>query len=103
VHVLLIGGLAFPLGADNAQWLEQRIRTTFVDASHRPREVDGVVCLQLADLLAEEHPGHGLEPIELTLPQARGLTKHVLVPSVAQEHEMERLYDALLRFVGDNT
>lgn len=99
--MLVIGGVAFPL--DDSEWLEQRIRTTCVDTSHRPRDMDAVACLQLADMLAAEHPGHRLEPIELTLPQVRGLTEHVLEPSIVQEHGMQEFSDALRGFVRDNT
>ena len=103
MHVLVIAGLAFPLDRDEAKWLEQRIRTTCVDASHRPRDMDALACLQLADMLAEEHPGRRLEPIELTLLQARGLLEYVLEPSIVQEHKMQEFSSALWKFIRDNS
>ena len=102
MHVLVVDGMAVPLDRDDAQWLEELIRATCVDASHRPRDIDAVACLQLADMLADEHPGRRLEPIALTLPQARGLTAHVLSPSIAQERGLQTFYDVLRQFTSDN-
>ena len=34
--VFLIGGQRYVLGENDARWLEERIRTTCVDSSHRP-------------------------------------------------------------------
>jgi hypothetical protein len=102
VRVLLFQGSAFPLDSEDADWLAQRIRTTCVDASHRPRDVDALACLQLADALSEEPRGHRLEPVEVTHPQARGLIKHVLASDAAQERGMHALRDALVQFSSDN-
>ena len=103
MHVLLIEGLAFPLDVIDAQWLEQRIRETCIDASHRPRDMDGALaCLQLADVLADEPRGR-LEPIELTHRQARGLVEYVLVPRASYAStKWKALHEALLQFSSDN-
>ncbi len=95
----LIGGLAYSLDDEGVRWLEQRIRATCVDASHRPLDADALACLQLADMLADDlAQGVPTEPIELSQSDARGLTGHVLGLVAAQEHGIESFYDALLRF-----
>jgi hypothetical protein len=61
-----------------------------------------LACLQLADVLAEDlERGESPEPIELGHSHAQGLTEHVLALGAAQQHEMQSLYGALLRFRGD--
>jgi hypothetical protein len=94
--------MAFPLYEADAHWLGQRIRVACVDASNRPRDIDALACLQLADLLAAGPRGHRFDPVEVTHSQARALTSYVLEPSAVVEHELQTLYDALLHFGADN-
>jgi hypothetical protein len=94
----VIGGKRHLLGEADARWLEQRIRATCVDNSHRPVDADALPCLQLADLLSDDLEHGSTEPIELNPSHVRGLTEHVLGGDALHEHEMQALYVALLRF-----
>lgn len=99
----LIGRKRYLLGDDDARWLEQRIRATCVDRSHRPVDADALPCLQLADMLANDLHHGASEPIELGPSHVRGLTEHVLGGSAEEfKHEMQALYVALLRFRAEN-
>jgi hypothetical protein len=98
----LIGGQRYGLAENDARWLEERIRTTCVDSSHRPIDADAVPCLQLADLLSEDLERRATEPIELNPSHVRGLTEHVLADSPEYDHEIQALNVALLRFRAEN-
>jgi hypothetical protein len=99
---LLIGGQHYALGENDARWLEERIRTTCVDSSHRPVDADAVPCLQLADLLSDDLELRATEPIELNASHVRGLTEHVLAESPEYDPEIQALKVALLRFRAEN-
>ena len=100
---LLVGAASFALEEEDAWWLVHRIRETCVDDSRRPVDAEALLCLQLADVLCEDlDAGNSPEPIELGQSHANGLTEHVLAPGAVQEHEMQPLYAALLRFRGDS-
>jgi hypothetical protein len=98
----LIGGQHYVLDENDARWLEERIRTTCVDGSHRPIDADAVPCLQLADLLSEDLERRATEPIELSPSHVRGLTEHVLAGSPEYDREIQALNVALLRFRAEN-
>jgi hypothetical protein len=98
----LIGGQRYVLGKNDARWLEKRIRTTCVDSSHGPIDVDTLPCLQLADLLSEDLERRATEPIELSPSHVRGLTEYVLADSPEYDHEIQALKIALLRFRAEN-
>jgi hypothetical protein len=98
----LIGGQRYVLGKNDARWLEKRIRTTCVDSSYRPIDVDTLPCLQLADLLSEDLERRATEPIELSPSHVRGLTEHVLADSPEYDHEIQAVKIALLRFRAEN-
>ena len=99
---LLIGAQHYVLGENDARWLEERIRTTCVDGSHRPVDADAVPCLQLADLLSDDLELRATEPIELNASHVRGLTEHVLAESPEYDPEIQALKVALLRFRAEN-
>jgi hypothetical protein len=95
---LLVGAASFSVEEEEAWWLVHRIRETCVHDSHRPRDASSVACLQLADVLADDlDASSSPEPIELGRTHAVGLTEHVLVPSVVEEHGIRALYEALIR------
>jgi hypothetical protein len=98
----LLGEQHYLLGDADARWLEQRIRATCIDQSHRPVDADALPCLQLADLLSDDLEHGSTEPIELNPAHVRGLTEHVLGGSVEYEHEIQALHVALLRFRAEN-
>ena len=98
----LIGGQHYALGENDARWLEERIRTTCVDSSHRPVDADALPCLQLADLLSDDLDRQATEPIELSPSHVRGLTEHALAGSPEYDHEIQALNVALLRFRAEN-
>ncbi len=99
--VLLIGARPHCLTAEQARWLEDRIRSTCVDDMGRPPDSDALACLQLADVLAEDlDAGEHIEPIELGRSHAVGLTEYVLNVGAAAEHDMPAFYEALIRFRG---
>ena len=98
----LIGGNRHVLGEADARWLEERIRATCVDSSHRPVDADALPCLQLADLLSEDLARRATEPIELDVSHVRGLTEHVLRESPEYDNEIQALNLALLRFRAEN-
>jgi hypothetical protein len=98
----LIGERRHLLGADDARWLEQRIRATCIDGSDRPVDADALPCLQLADRLATDLEHGTSESIELAPAHIRGLTEHVLEPSGGREREMEALYLALRSFRAES-
>ena len=98
----LIGGVRHVLGETDARWLEERIRETCVDSSHRPIDADALPCLQLADLLSEDLERRATEPIELDVSHVRGLTEHVLGERAEYDHEIQALNIALLRFRAEN-
>ena len=97
-----IGGQRYILGENDARWLEERIRATCVDSSHRPVDADALGCLQLADLLSNDLEHGATEPIELNPSQVRALTEHVLAGGPEYDHEMQALNVALLRFRAEN-
>ena len=99
---LMIGGQRYVLGENDARWLEERIRATCVDSSHRPIDADALPCLQLADLLSEDFERRATEPIELDPSHVRGLTEHVLAGSPEYDHEIQALKVALLRFRAEH-
>jgi hypothetical protein len=95
---LLVGASPYAIDRTQAQWLVRRIRATCLDAGHRPRDAQAQACLQLADVLAEDLTrGMSPEPIELDHSHALGLTQHVLASDAAQENDVKKLYEALLR------
>jgi hypothetical protein len=98
----LIGGQRHVLGENDARWLEERIRTTCVDSSHRPIDADALPCLQLADVLSEDLERQATEPIELSPSHVRGLTEHVLAGSPEYDPEIQALNVALLRFRAEH-
>ena len=98
----LIGGQHYVLGENDARWLEERIRITCVDSSHRPVDADALPCLQLADLLSDDLDRQATEPIELNPSHVRALTQHVLAGSPEYDHEIQALNVALLRFRAEN-
>jgi hypothetical protein len=98
----LIGGQRHVLGENDARWLEERIRATCVDSSHRPVDADALECLQLADLLSDDLENDATEPIELDPSLVRGLSEHVLAESPEYDHEIQALNVALLRFRAEN-
>ena len=99
--VLLIGARPYRLTADQARWLEDRIRSTCVDDMGRPADSDALACLQLGDELAEDlDAGEHIEPIELGCSHAVGLTEYVLDVGATAEHDMPAFYEALIRFRG---
>jgi hypothetical protein len=99
--VLLIGARPYPVTASDAQWLNDRIRTTCVDDIGRSHDPDAIACLQLADVIREDlETGEHVEPIELGRSHAVGLTEYVLTAGAAAEHEMEEFYESLIRFRG---
>jgi hypothetical protein len=101
VVLLLIGARPYRLTAEQARWLEDRIRSTCVDDMGRPRDSDALACLQLADVLVEDlDAGEHIEPIELGRSRAAGLTECVLNVGAAAEHDMPAFYEALIRFRG---
>jgi hypothetical protein len=52
-------------------------------------------------VLAEDlHAGQHEEPIELGLSHAVGLTEYVLTAGAAAERDMDKLYEAVIRFRG---
>ena len=74
---LLIGGQRYVLGENDARWLEERIRTTCVDSSHRPSTPTRFhACSSLTSSPTISRPGDGA--IELDPSHVRGLTEHVL-------------------------
>jgi hypothetical protein len=99
---LLIGGQRYVLDENDARWLEERIRTTCVDNSHRPIDADAIPCLQLADLLSDDLDLRATEPIELNPSHVRGLTEHVLAESPEYVPEIQALKVALLRYRAEN-
>lgn len=98
----LLGGQRYVLGENDARWLEERIRATCVDSSHRPVNADALPCLQLADLLSADFERRATEPIELNAGHVRGLTEHVLAESPEHDQEIQALYVALLRFRAEH-
>jgi hypothetical protein len=94
----LIGGQRYAVGENDARWLEERIRSTCVDSSHRPVDADALPCLQLADLLSDDLELRATGPIELDPSHVRGLTEHVLAGSPEYDHEIQELNVALLRY-----
>ena len=98
----LIGGQRHVLGENDARWLEERIRATCVDSSHRPVDADALGCLQLADLLSNDLEHGATEPIALDPSHVRGLTEHVLAESPEYDPEIQALNVALLRFRAEN-
>ena len=98
---LLIGGQRYVLGENDARWLEERIRTTCVDSSHRPVDADALPRLQLADLLSDDLELRATEPIEVN-PSHVGLTEHVLAGSREYDHEIQALSVAILRYRAEN-
>ena len=97
-----IGGQRYILGENDARWLEERIRATCVDSSHRPVDADALGCLQLADLLSNDLEHGATEPIELDPSHVRCLTEHVLAESPEYDPETQALNVALLRFRAEN-
>ena len=97
-----IGGQRYILSENDARWLEERIRATCVDSSHRPVDADALPCLQLADLMSDDLESGATEPIELNPSHVRGLTEHVLVGSPEYDPEIQALNVALLRFRAEN-
>ena len=98
----LIGGQRYVLGENDARWLEERIRTTCVDESHRPVDADALPCLQLADLLSDDLESGATVAIDLNPSHVRGLTEHVFQGSAEYDHEIQALRVALLRFRAEN-
>ena len=98
----LIGGQRYVVGENDARWLEERIRSTCVDSSHRPVDADALPCLQLADLLSDDLDLRATEPIELDPSHVRGLTEHVLVASPEYDPDIQALNVALLRYRAEN-
>ena len=98
----LIGEQRYVLGENDARWLEERIRITCVDESHRPIDADALPCLQLADLLSDDLESGATVPIELNPSHVRGLTEHVLAGSPEYDHEIQALNVALLRYRAEN-
>ena len=98
----LIGRQRHVLGENDARWLEERIRATCVDSSHRPVDANALECLQLADLLSDDLENDATEPIELDPPLVRGLTEHVHAESPESDPEIRALNVALLRFRAEN-
>ena len=98
----LIGGERHLLDEADARWLEERIRATCVDSSHRPVDADALPCLQLADLLSDDLELRATEPIELDPSHVRGLTEHVLAGSPEYDQDIQALNVALLRYRAEN-
>ena len=98
----LIGGQRYVVGENDARWLEERIRSTCVDSSHRPVDADALPCLQLADLLSDDLDLRATEPIELDPSHVRGLNEHVLAGSPEYDHDIQALNVALLRYRAEN-
>ena len=99
----LIGEQRYVLGENDARWLEERIRITCVDESHRPIDADALPCLQLADLLSDDlesrrDGANRAQPVA----RASGLTEHVLAGSPEYDHEIQALNVALLRYRAKN-
>ena len=98
----LIGWQRYVLSENDARWLEERIRATCVDSSHRPVDADALPCLQLADVLSDDLERQATEPIELNPSHVRALTERVLAGGPEYDHEMQALNVALLRFRAEN-
>ena len=98
----LIGGQRYVVGENDARWLEERIRSTCVDSSHRPVDADALPCLQLADLLSDDLERRETELIELDVSHVRGLTEHVLGGRTEYDDEIQAFHVALLRFRAEN-
>jgi hypothetical protein len=98
----LIGGERHLLGEADARWLEECIRATCVDSSHRPIDADALPCLQLADLLSDDLERRETELIELDVSHVRGLTEHVLGGRAEYDQEIQAFYVTLLRFRAEN-
>ena len=99
--MFLIGARPYTLTAEQARWLDDRIRATCVDDLGRSHDSDANACLQLADVIREdfeagEHPA----PIELGRSHAVGLTEYVLTAAAAAEHDLAGLYEGLVVFRG---
>ena len=99
--MFLIGARPYTLTAEQASWLDERIRATCVDDIGRSHDSDANACLQLADVLREDlEAGEHPDPIELGRSHAVGLTEYVLTASAAAEHDIRGLYESLVRFRG---
>ena len=97
---LVVDTETFPITEEDAWWVIHRTREMCIDGDHRPLDVAAMMCLQLADELAEGLEQIDKAPVSIVLDraQAAGITEHVLGPDVMRSRGMSELYAALMHF-----
>jgi hypothetical protein len=97
---LVVDTETFPITEEDAWWVIHRTREMCIDGDHRPLDAAAMMCLQLADVMAEglDQVDEATVSIVLDRAQAAGITEHVLGPDVMQSRGMSELYAALMRF-----
>jgi hypothetical protein len=97
---LVVDTETFQITEEDAWWVIHRTREMCIDGDHRPLDAAAMMCLQLADAMAEGLDQVDEAPVSIVLDraQAAGITEHVLGPDVMQSRGLSELYAALMRF-----